>query len=33
MIDIKKNPAAYAVVRGNTDHPDIEGKVDFYNKL
>lgn len=31
MIDIMKKPAAYAVVRGNKNYPDIEGKVDFYD--
>ena len=30
MIDIKKKPTAYAVVKGNKNYPDIEGKVDFY---
>lgn len=31
MIDIKEEPAAYAVVKGNKNYPDIEGKVDFYD--
>lgn len=31
MIDVRKNPSAYAVIRGNKNHPDIKGKVDFYD--
>jgi len=31
MIDIKANPSAYAMIKGNQNHPDIEGRVDFYD--
>lgn len=31
MIDVRKNPTAYAVIRGNKNHPEIKGKVDFYD--
>lgn len=31
MMDIKENPTAYAVVKGNKNYPDIEGRVDFYD--
>ena len=31
MIDIKANPSAYAIIKGNQNHPDIEGRVDFYD--
>ena len=31
MMNIKENPVAYATVKGNKTHPDIEGRVDFYD--
>ena len=31
MTDIRQNPAAYAVIKGNKDYPGIEGRVDFYD--
>ncbi|EOS78735.1 hypothetical protein C817_03256 [Dorea sp. 5-2] len=30
MINIKEIPAAYAKIKGNNTHPDIKGRVDFY---
>lgn len=31
MIEIKENPAAYAVIRGSKKYPDIKGKAAFYD--
>jgi Cu-Zn family superoxide dismutase len=31
MMNIKENPVAYAAIKGNKFHPDIKGKVDFYD--
>lgn len=31
MTDIRENPAAYAVIKGNKDYPGIGGRVDFYD--
>lgn len=31
MMEIKENPAAYAVIKGNKNHPDIKGRIDFYD--
>ena len=31
MIDIKENPAAYAVIKGSKKYPDIKGRAAFYD--
>ncbi len=31
MIDIKENPAAYAVIRGSKKYPNIKGRAAFYD--
>ena len=31
MMNIKENPAAYAVIKGNKEHPNIKGKAAFYD--
>lgn len=31
MLNIKENPAAYAVIKGSKEYPDIKGKAAFYD--
>lgn len=31
MLNIKENPAAYAVIKGSKKYPDLKGRVDFYD--